>query len=144
MIAPCRRIGVDVQLDFVPIRVSQVQALADRMIGHPFDDGSSPLQFSLGGTEILEGVPDLDPDVVEPDAPPGGRSRGFSNLDQQQFMVGPAAGERGRPASEDPADFMESKEVPVKPKRALEVPDVPDNMAEVASLHADIIGNAKP
>jgi hypothetical protein len=39
---------------------------------------------------------------------------------------------------------MESKEVPVKPKRALEVPDVPDNMAEVASLHADIIGNAKP
>src|SRR5690606_23421037 len=62
---PGLRIGIDVQLDLVPVGVPQVEALADGMIAHPRDRHPRPVQLRLGGAQGFERVADLDADVVE-------------------------------------------------------------------------------
>ena len=53
------------------------------MITHAVDRDPGLFQLSLGLTQFVETVADLDPDMVEPSAAPTRWPRGITDLDQQ-------------------------------------------------------------
>src|SRR6266571_6320262 len=90
VLLPDGRVGVHVELDLVAVRIGQIEALAHGVVAHAGDRHPGLFQFDLGLAELIQGIPDFDPDVVEPEAAATGRTGGLADLDQQQFMVSTA------------------------------------------------------
>jgi len=60
------------------------------VIAHAGDRRPAFSNSAFGLAELIQGVPDFDPDVVEPEAAASGSTGGLADLDQQQFVVGTA------------------------------------------------------
>ena len=70
------------ELDFVAIRITQVQALAHGMVGHPIDVVAVCLDTFMGPAQVIEALADLPADVVKTDAFSLQRARRRADLDQ--------------------------------------------------------------
>jgi len=86
---------VDEQLDLVAVGVEHVERVRHRVVARAHDGDPVGLEFLDRGTQLVVSGADLEAEVVQADAGPERQwCGGLADLDEQQFVVGPAGGER--------------------------------------------------
>src|SRR5205807_2183236 len=126
---------VDVQLDLVAVRIDDVQAVRDAVIGRPADVRAGDGQGSERLAELLVGGPDLEPEVVHADPSScGDRQRVRPDLDEKKLVMRASRGEHGH-LRRAGSDLLPSQEVSVELPRRVEVADVQHDVAQLLDLH---------
>ncbi len=86
------------------------------MVGHSVDSKTGLFQLRLGRAKRVEGIPDIDADVIQPNTMTRGRPRSVSQFDQQQFVMRASGGQRLGAPTEGSADFTKSEEISIEPE----------------------------
>src|SRR5262249_14043037 len=91
ILTPSCWLHVDVDLDLVAVRIQEVHAVSNSMIGHSDDGHVGFAQTRNRRAQHIVALPYCQSKMVEAHAWLGRNRRGFmTDLDQQKFMVGAA------------------------------------------------------
>ena len=97
--APVKRRVIDIQLHLVAVRVAQVDALADGVVGQAIDVEAGLPDALTGGPEVFQRIADLPAGVVEATSLPVRRGWRVADLDQQQLVMGGTTAQQGAAAA---------------------------------------------
>src|SRR3569833_2109285 len=104
------------------------------MIGLTVDGPVVRAEAIAQGTEIVETGAHAPTYVIEADAPPVQGAGRRAHLDQQEFVMGAAAGKGGGAMAEQHAHLSEADDLRIKCRRAFELAHVQDYMTEFGHL----------
>ena len=90
---------VDIQFHLVTVRVAQVDALADGVVGQAVDVEAGLFDALTGGPEIVQRIADLPAGMVEATSLSVRRAGCVTDLDQQQLVVGGTTAQQGAAAA---------------------------------------------
>lgn len=127
---------VGVELEFITIRIEDIQTMGDRVIGCADEGDAGRLQFFQCLPEFFVGIPDFESDMIET------RfwrmlwsGRDTAEADEEHLMMSTASSEEGG-ATHVALDFGEAEDIAVKRTRALQVRDIEDDVTEFVDFHS--------
>src|SRR3989475_12992240 len=123
---------VAVELDAVAVRIEEVDAAGDVVLGGTVERDSHPLQLFVGGAQLLAVVA-APRDVMQAWLRLRGRLAGRL-LEQRQIVVLLAEAEEHRPALEVLVGHLQAQRLRVEIPRLLGVPDVQHDVTEPLRL----------
>ena len=138
---PAHTRNVNIELDLVSVGIGDVEAVAHGVIAHADHMHAGLLATTHGVAQFVVRVADLEPEVIEADvASARQRLRVLAHLDEQQFVMRPAAAEQryGDPAEGTVlrgSQLPPAEHVSIEGGRALDVVDVQDEVSQLFDLH---------
>ena len=106
------------------------------MVAHTVDRDPGLLQLVFRRAQLVETVADFDTDVIKPAPSAFERTRRSTDLNQQQFVMGPSGSQRCRRPVENPPNLLETQQIPIEGKGLLQILHVKHDMAEIVSPHS--------
>src|SRR5579862_7719866 len=134
LVAPLLRLHVDIELDFVSVRILDVNAVTHAVVRHPDDRHTGSAQLRDRTPELVVTFSDLETKVIKAKARLRWNRRRAADFDQQQLVMSAAGRKRCRHRTVR-RDFFPSKRRSVKAPRPLEVFDVKHDMSEILHQH---------
>ena len=114
IVFPDRFVCVNIEFDFVAVRIAKIETLAHGVVTHALDGDAGSFKIFLRRSQFIEAVSDLDTDVIQPSSTALRRPWRITDLDQEQLMMRSARRQRGSRTIEDPAHFVKPQQVTIE------------------------------
>lgn len=126
--------NIDIELKFIVIRIEDIETVSNVMVGRTNDFGSGAFEFGISRHKFFIGSANFETDMIEARLWTEFFTRDSIDLDEEQFMMSPAAGEKSH-AGLVGGDFVEAECFPIEAAGSFEIGDIEDDVAEFVNFH---------